>query len=145
MRVVKLNNRDTSPKPLLGVLSLQVEAAVVEASVDIGGMMAKFGDLNAQLNTLVSAGQLGDDAGAMLENTLGEMVVHMQCFDLLAQKLSHVQQALELLETEIPSDVCRGLSRKLDEKVKGLYSCADELKIHVGADDEASCASPELF
>ena len=120
MRVVKVNNRDTSPKPLLGVLSLQVEAAIVEAGVDIDGMMAKFGDLNGQLNTLVSAGQLSDDAGRKLENTLGEMVVHMQCFDLLAQKLSHVQQALELLETEIPSDVCRDLSRKLDEKVKGL-------------------------
>jgi|GEM_PF-6976282 hypothetical protein len=145
MRVVKVNNRDTSPKPLLGVLSLQVEAAIVEAGVDIDGMMAKFGDLNGQLNTLVSAGQLSDDAGKKLENTLGEMVVHMQCFDLLAQKLSHVQQALALLEAEIPSDLCGDLSRKLDEKVKGLYSCADELKIHVGADDVASRASPELF
>ena len=145
MRVRNINTSGKSLKPLLGVLSAQVEAAVAEASVDIDGMMARFSDLDSQLGALVAQGVLDTDSSKNVERALSEIVVHLQCFDLLAQKLSHVQNALALLDSELPAEVCSELSRKLDAKVKALYSCSDELNIHIGATNDTSCATSELF
>jgi hypothetical protein len=140
-----LKDSDKIKKPLLGILSDQVAAAVAEAAADVGGLVSEFLSLDQQLAGLTKSGLIDLDSTKKIEVTLGGIVIHMQCFDLLAQKLSHVQNALKLLDAEIPAELSHELSRKLDNKVKGLYSSSEELNIHMGESDNTSCENSELF
>ncbi|MEX1665359.1 hypothetical protein [Zhongshania arctica] len=107
--------------------------------------MSGFLSLDQQLAELTKSGLIDPNSTKKIEDTLGEIVIHMQCFDLLAQKLGHVQNALVLVEAEIPTALSHKLSRKLDNEVKGLYSSSEELNVHIGASDDASCENSELF
>ncbi|WP_269618070.1 hypothetical protein [Zhongshania sp. BJYM1] len=145
MGVVKIKNNGQLEKPLLGVISKQVEAAVAEAAVDISGMMSYFVKLDDQLVYLTKAGLIDASSAEKMEHALNEIVVHMQCFDLLSQKLTHVQSALELIENEIPTELNNELSVKLSAKIADLYSSSQELNVHLGFDDDTSCSTSELF
>jgi hypothetical protein len=145
MRGLKANDLDKIQKPLLGILSKQVAAAIADAAADVGGLVSGFLSLHQQLAELTKLGLIDLESTKKIEVTLGEIVIHMQCFDLLAQKLSHVKNALELLDAEIPAELSHELSRKLDNEIKGLYSSSEELNIHIGASANMPCENSELF
>lgn len=145
MAVVNIKNNGKLEKSLLGILSKQVEAAVAEAAADIAGMTAHFVKLDGQLVDLSAAGLIDATSAEKMECALNEIVVHMQCFDLLSQKLDHVQNALELIEDEIPPEINNDLRVKLSSKIADLYSSSQELSIHLGIDDDMSCSTSELF
>lgn len=121
---------------LLDVFARQLSAATADADADIGDLMTNLFNLNEVLDS-PEMGGVADEVKEKMSDYLSKLIEGLQFYDLLSQRVSHVQELMiELLNEKDKMGKSTVVSSGLEKKMRLLYSTERELILHQSVFDK---------
>lgn len=123
---------------LLDVFARQLAAATADADADVGVLMENLFSLTDVMEC-PEMREVPAEIKRKMSDSLERLIEGLQFYDLLSQRVSHVQQLMvELLNEKDQAGKLNLVSSDLEKKMRLVYSTERELSLHQSVFDKDS-------